>query len=239
MPGDIQKSSLFVVSLPRSLSSLTYYIARVVLGLNAPSWTSDGEILNVDRFALNPAPDQESSKFLLKEKNAGLFQVATDFLDQVTVPSGFAYKDVVQPFVVSDWLRSGQFRVLRIKRNITDVAFSMLNRGWHYPRFAARREGDLEEMLIEGIIRADMALDSVPAAQVDYDDLMVSENVLRNALVMLYPDDAIQEFKYTDSFRNTGDTILHRRSSDQYKKLGEKVEKLAASIKPTRASLSY
>lgn len=232
MPDDIQKRSLFIVSLPRSLSSTTHYIARVVLGLNAPSWTSDGEILNIDRYALYPGPSHDTSiKFLLKEKNAMLFQVAIDFLDQATIPVGFAYKDVVQPFVVSEWLRSSQFRVLRIKRNLTDVAFSMLNQGWHYPRFASRSEGELPEMLIEGIIRADMALDSVPGEQVDYDDLMADESVLRNALVKLYPNDAIQEFKYSDSFRATGNTILQRRSSDQYKMLGEKVEKLADSIR--------
>jgi hypothetical protein len=232
MPHEIQKSSLFIVSLPRSLSSVTYYIARVVLGLNAPSWTSDGEILNIDRYALYPGPSHDTSvKFLLKEKNAALFQVAIDFLDQATVPAGFAYKDVVQPFVVSEWLRSSQFRVLRIKRNLTDVAFSMLSQGWHYPRFASRSEGDLEEMVIEGIICAEMALDSVPGEQVDYDDLMVDESVLRNALVKLYPNDTIQEFKYSDSFRATGNTILQRRSSDQYKTLNERVEKLAHSIR--------
>jgi hypothetical protein len=232
MPDDKQKSSLFIVSLPRSLSSMTYYIARVVLGLNAPSWTSDGEILNIDRYALYPGPSHDTSiKFLLKERNAALFQVAIDFLDQATVPAGFAYKDVVQPFVVSEWLRSNRFRVLRIKRNLTDVAFSMLHQGWHYPRFASRSEGDLEETVIEGIIRADMALDCAPGELVDYDDLMVDESVLRNALVRLYPNDTIQEFKYTDSFRATGSTILQRRSSDQYKMLNEKVEKLADSIR--------
>ena len=228
MPDDLLKSSLFIVSLPRSLSSITYYIARVVLGLNAPSWTSDGEILNVDRYALYPGPTHDTSvKFLLKEKNAALFQIAIDFLDQATVPTGFAYKDVVQPFVVSEWLRSNGFRVLRIKRNLTDVAFSMLNQGWHYPVFASRSEGDPQEMLIEGIIRADRALDSVPGEHIDYDDLMADENVLRNALVKLYPDIAILGFEYSDEFRAMGETILQRRSSDQYKMLGEKVEKLA------------
>ena len=232
MPDDPLKSSLFIVSLPRSLSSMTYYIARVVLGLNAPSWTSDGEILNVDRHALYSGPRHDTNiKFLLKENNAVLFQIAIDFLEQATVPTGFAYKDVVQPFVVSEWLGSSQFCVLRIKRNLTDVAFSMLAQGWHYPRFASRTEGELEERVIEGIIRADMALDCVPGEHVEYDDLMVDESVLRNALARLYPNAAMQEFKYTDSFRDTGNTILQRRSSDQYKALGEKVEKLADSIR--------
>jgi len=73
----------------------------------------------------------------------------------------------------------------------------------------------------------------VPGEQVDYDDLMVDESVLRNALVKLYPDETMQEFKYSDSFRATGNTILQRRSSDQYKVLNEKVEKLADSIRPS------
>lgn len=236
MPDDIQKSSLFIVSLPRSFSSVTYYIARAVLGLNAPSWTSDGEILNVDRYALYTGPTHDTSvKFLLKETNAALFQVAIDFLDQATVPAGFAYKDVIQPFVVSEWLRSSHLRVLRIKRSLTDVTFSMLNQGWHYPRFAARSEGDLEETLIEGLIRADMALDSAPGEQVDYDDLIADESVLRNALARLYPDEAIREFKYSDELRAMGDMILQRRSLDQYKTLGEKVERLADSIRQSES----
>lgn len=230
MPDAQPKSSLFIVSLPRSLSSMTYYIARVVLGLKTPSWTSDGEILNVDRYALFPGPRHDTGiKFLLKEQNAALFQAAIDFLDQATVPAGFAYKDVVQPFVVSEWLRASGFRVLIIKRRLTDVAFSMLSQGWHYPRFASRGEGDLEERVIEGIVRADRALDETPGERVDYDDLMVEESVLRNALIKLYPNAAIQEFRYSDSFRATGDVILERRSTDQYKMLNEKVERIADS----------
>ena len=41
--------SLFVVSLPRSLSSLLYVAASRALGLAEPGWTTDGEILNRDR----------------------------------------------------------------------------------------------------------------------------------------------------------------------------------------------
>src|SRR5829696_7255360 len=107
MPDLSLKDSLFVVSLPRSLSSITYYISRVVLGLKAPSWTSDGEILNVDRYALYQGPRHDTGiKFVVKEKNPALFQSAIDFLDQATVSTGFAYKDVIHPFVTSEWLRS-------------------------------------------------------------------------------------------------------------------------------------
>ena len=41
--------SLFVVSLPRSLSSFLYVAAARAIGLAEPAWTSDGEILNRDR----------------------------------------------------------------------------------------------------------------------------------------------------------------------------------------------
>ena len=44
-------ASLFVVSLPRSLSTVTYHAARRALGLAEPTWTTDGEILNLRRFA--------------------------------------------------------------------------------------------------------------------------------------------------------------------------------------------
>jgi hypothetical protein len=234
MTDEKPKDSLFIVSLPRSLSSMTYYIARVLLGLNAPSWTSDGEILNVDRFALYPGPSHDTGiKFLLKESNPALYQSVIDFLDQATVAAGFAYKDVVHPFAVSEWLESSGLRVLRIKRNLNDVAFSMLAQGWHYPRFASRGQGDLEEMVIEGIIRADIALDSLPGEHIDFDDLIADESVLRNALIKLYAGIAMQEFKFNESFHSTGKAILQRRSTDAYKMLGEKIERLSETIKLT------
>lgn len=233
MPDDIPKASLFIASVPRSLSSMTYYIARVVLGLKAPSWTSDGEILNIDRFVLYPGPSHDTGiKFVLRENNEALFQSVLDFLDQVTVTEGFAYKDVVQPFVISEWPGLSRFRVLRIKRNLSDVAFSMLARGWHYPKSASCGEGNLEELVIKGIIRADKALDSLPAEQVDFDDLIIDESALRNALSNLYPGVAIQDFKYTASFQATANAVLQRRSTDSYKQLSENVARLVESTKP-------
>lgn len=232
MTDETPRPSLFVVSVPRSLSSMTYYIARVALGLKAPSWTSDGEILNIDRFTLYPGPrDDTGIKFLLRKSNEALFQSVLDFLDQVTVTEGFAYKDVVQPFVISEWPGLSRFRVLRIKRNLSDVAFSMLARGWHYPKSASSGEGNLEELVIKGIIRADMTLDSLPAEQVDFDDLIADERALRSALSKLYPGIAIQDFKYTASFRTTTNAVLARRSTDSYRQLSEKVERLVESTK--------
>jgi hypothetical protein len=229
-------NSLFVISLPRSLSSLTYYIARMALGLKAPSWTSDGEIMNVDRFALYPGPSEDTSvKFLVKENNPDLFERAMDFLDQAAVRSGFAYKDVVHPFVVSEWLKSSELRVLRIKRNLTDVVFSMLAHNWLYPRAASRNQTDIEAALIEGLIRADMALDEVPAERVDFDDLVTDENALRNALLKLYPSVSVLTFQYlNEPFCAIRDRqVLRRRTLDQYQKLEEKVRASMAAIRPS------
>lgn len=227
-------NSLFIISLPRSLSSLTYYISRVALGLKAPSWTSDGEILNVDRFALYPGPSNDTAlKFIVKEYDPVRFQCALDFLDQATVPSAFAYKDVVHPFVVSEWLRSSEFRVLRIKRNLTDVVFSMLAHKWFYPRAASRNQTDAEAAIIEGIIRADMALDGAPGECIDFDDLIMDESVLRSALIKLYPSASVLTFQYLNekfcAFRDQ--QVLHRRTLAEYKRLEEKVRQSMEVLK--------
>jgi hypothetical protein len=230
-------NSLFVISLPRSLSSLTYYIARMALRLKAPSWTSDGEILNVDRFTLYQGPTHDTSrKFIVKEHDPPRFQSAMDFLDQATVPEGFAYKDVIHPFVVSEWLKTGEFRVLRIKRNLTDVVFSMLAHGWLYPKAAAEQlHDDPEAAVIEGIIRADMALDGSPGERVDFDDLINDESILRNALLKLYPSVPVLNFQYlNESFCAFRDQqVLQRRTLAQYKRLEEKVQQSLAAIRPT------
>lgn len=228
-------NSLFVISLPRSLSSLTYYIARTALGLKAPSWTSDGEILNIDRFALYAGPTHDTNvKFLVKEDKPKMFQCALDFLDQATVPSGFAYKDVIHPFVVSEWLKASQFRVIRIKRNLTDVAFSMLAHNWLYPKAASQHQDDAEAAVIEGIIRADMALDAVPGEHLDFDELIADEGVLSRALLKLYPGSPVLKFQYlNESFCAFRDQqVLHRRTLAQYKKLAEKVQQSLDALKP-------
>ena len=226
-----QMNSLFIVSLPRSMSSLTYHIARTVLGLNFPSWTSDGEIMNVDRYAFFSGPTHDTGiKFTVKENDPALFQTMTDFLNQVTVSNGFAYKDVIQPFVVSEWLKSTRFRILRIKRDLADVVYSMLAKGWHYPKSAARTEKDLLDSIIEGIIRADRAMDALAGECVNYDDLVADESVLRNALSRLYPEALLQGFQFNQTFRDIRDAVLERRSTEQYKTLSEKIQQSIEAI---------
>jgi hypothetical protein len=85
--------SLFVVALPTSLSSVVYKAARNCLGLQTPSWTSDGEFLNADRFVLiSELSEDGSRKFIVEEQERALFNKISEFLDQVVVSHGFAYQ---------------------------------------------------------------------------------------------------------------------------------------------------
>jgi hypothetical protein len=131
--------SLFVIPFPRCISSITYAAVQPALGLKAPSWTTSGEILSIDRYIQLPEQvDDMGIKFTLKERDPKRFNALSEFLNQVAAPSGFAYKDVVQPFIVAEWLQShAQFRVLLIKRCLPDAAFTILTRRWLYPSRAA------------------------------------------------------------------------------------------------------
>ena len=112
--------SLFLVSLPRSLSSLLYAAAAHALGLAEPNWTSDGEILNRDRVprrlqSLAPADE----RFALLGSAPEVFGDMTGHLDSTALRRGFAYKDVVQPFVVGGWDGLGDFKVSLQRRTST------------------------------------------------------------------------------------------------------------------------
>ena len=107
----IELRSLFVLSLPRSLSSLLYVAAAGAIGLAEPAWTSDGEILNRDRVprrlqGLAPADE----RFTLLGSAPDVFASMTSYLDRAALRQGFAYKDVVQPFVIGGWEGLGDFR---------------------------------------------------------------------------------------------------------------------------------
>lgn len=216
--------SLFIISLPRSLSSMTYAAIQRALGLKAPSWTSDGEILNLDRYIQLTEPVQDlGAKFTLKERDPKRFNALLELLDQVAAPVGFAYKDVVEPFVVAEWLRShAQYRVLRIKRRLADVAYSMLAKRWLYPVRAASESMNATDSLIAGLMRAERALDTVPGKQIDFDDLITDGTGVRAALTALYPGIQVS-VSFDDSFYVVRDRILQRRTSDEYRQLEQKV----------------
>lgn len=191
--------SLFVVSLPRSLSSLLYVAAAHALGLAEPAWTSDGEILNRDRVPRrlhNRAPADE--RFTLLGSAPDTFASMTSYLDSAALRRGFAYKDVVQPFVIGGWEGLGDFSVLKVRRNVAEVAYTMLKREWLYPAHAASVFDDHPWALVEGLVRAEAVLDALPGESVDYADAVFDYGPLEEALGRLYPDAQLARLGYID-----------------------------------------
>ena len=192
-------SSLFVVSLPRSLSSLLYVAAARAIGLAEPTWTSDGEILNRDRVpkrlhALAPADE----RFTLLGSAPDSFASLTSYLDDAALRQGFAYKDVVQPFVIGGWEGLGDFKVLKVRRNVAEVAYTMLKRRWFYPAQAASVFDAHPWALVEGLVRAEAVLDALPGETVDYASAVLDHGPLEAALARLYPEAALAPLRYID-----------------------------------------
>jgi hypothetical protein len=191
--------SLFVVSLPRSLSSLLYAAAARAIGLAEPNWTSDGEVLNRDRVprrlqSLAPADE----RFSLLGSAPGVFGDMTGYLDRTALRRGFAYKDVVQPFVVGGWDGLCDFKVLKVRRNVAEVAYTMLKRQWLYPARAASVFDDHPWTLVEGLVRAEAVLDALPGETVEYAAAVLDHDPLENALRRLYPDAPLAPLRYID-----------------------------------------
>ena len=191
--------SLFVVSLPRSLSSLLYVAATRAVGLAEPTWTSDGEILNRDRVprrhqSLAPADD----RFTLLSSAPDVFARMTTYLDGAALRQGFAYKDVVQPFVLGGWEGLSDFRVLKVRRNLAEVAYTMLKRQWLYPARAASTFEEHPWSLVEGLVRAEAVLDALPGVTVEYADAVLDHGPLEAALLRLYPDAQLESPRYID-----------------------------------------
>jgi hypothetical protein len=214
--------SLFIVSLPRSLSSLLYEAAAVSLGLAQPGWTTDGEILNRQRVPrrlqdLAPADD----RFTLLGSAPETFQSMTRYLDRSASRQGFAYKDVVQPFVVGGWDGLGEFNVLKIRRDLAEVAYTMLKRQWWYPSRAASVYDTHPWSLVEGLVRAEAVLDALPGETVDYRDAVLDHDPLESALRRLYPDAPVAPVQYIDRrFVRTRRRLEHdRRDSLVYRRL--------------------
>lgn len=248
-------TSLFVLSLPRSLSSHVYQVAVRLLGLRSPAWTTSGEILNVDRMAAFTGHcDGAGAKFTHPLRNPLLCVQLCEFLDHVTQSTGYAYKDVVQPLVVTHWPGLQDFEVLRIDRPLTDIAYAMLHKGWHYPTAASlnlltvdtqvsqssllrhlrrSRRPSLEDLvadLVEGLVRARRSLDRVRATTIEFDDLITNPNTLVNALEALYPGVQLDPAPF--ALRNTakGLAVLRRRETPAYREIEQVVRECEEKI---------
>lgn len=222
--------SLFVVSLPRSLSSLLYVAAARAIGLAQPTWTSDGEILNRDRVprrrqSLAPADE----RFTLLGAAPDVFASMTQYLDSTALRQGFAYKDVVQPFVIGGWEGLGEFKVLKVRRSVAEVAYTMLKRQWLYPARAASVFDAHPWALVEGLVRAEAVLDALPGETVDYADAVLDHGPLEVALRRLYPEAPLAPPRYIDrGFARTRRRLeAERRGSLVFRRL----EWIAAAVR--------
>ena len=243
------------------MSSIAFQLARAALPLSSPAWVSDGEVLNVERYAHYGSLETErSTRFLLRERDAGRFTHLRNFLDDVTKPEGFIYKDVLQPFVLAEWQGLARFNVLRIERDVADVAYAMLRQNWTFPRYAARdakwtqplsfwqtllcrvakrslpwqffwTNRALEDAVIEGLLRAERALASIPARVLDYEHLVHDENSLHQVFAALYPNVKISVPDYLDEkFLARRERILKRRATPRYRALQKRIEEIRATM---------
>ena len=219
--------SLFILALPRTLSTVVHAQACVALGFRQPLWTTAGEILNGDRIVVSGVDQREPSpKFTLPEESYAFAQW-TELLDDVIVRTGRAYKDVVQPFVVSRWLPDQGLAVLRLRRPIADVALSMRRHGWWYPERAGGEEGDRLDCLLRGLLRASEALAAVPAEIVEFEDLLRDPEALRAALSRLYPGREIPPLDYLDeAFRQHARRVVETRREPLWLDLQRRLEAL-------------
>lgn len=220
------RESLFIVSLPRSLSTLVYHFSRLTLGLEEPGWASDGEILNADRLIFNLAPDQSVSlKYLKREQHEETAFRIESFLEHAVVQRGMAYKDVVHPFILADWLPSQPIRVLKIRRNVTEVAYSMIRKQWFYPGMASAHAEQSATAVIDGLLAALEVIEGIPGETVDFDDIVENETTLFEALDRLYDGATQRHVRFIDeSFQRQRDRILERRQSPLYRDLEEIVD---------------
>lgn len=197
------------------------------LGLQSPSWTSSGEVLNPDRSVISRGQGDGCIRYFSRERADGAERVQS-FLSHAFQPKGFCYKDVVQPFIASDWLRSRPgVKVLKIRPNVTHVAFAMLQRGWSYPTFAAERKGSAETQMLEGLLAAARAIERVPGEAVAYDDLVSNPGVLRAALRRLYPWRLVKAMEFEPGFEQAKASVLSRRSDVTYQRLDQLVRQMA------------
>lgn len=222
--------SLFVVALPRSLSTQVFERARMALGLAAPTWTSAGEILNRGRWRM--LTEEHDGDRFTTESDPARFEHWSGFLDDVVHLRGHAYKDVVQPFMAANWLTSARGRrvhTLRVRRPLADVAWSMLQAGWRYPASVAKA-GDDTDRLLAGLLRARDALARLVAVDIDFDALLQHPGALEAALARLYPQIALPALVSDDAdFRAYSAAVLARRSTPLWRELEARGDALASA----------
>jgi glycosyltransferase involved in cell wall biosynthesis len=228
--------SLFITALPRSFTTAVYRYSVKALGLKAPSWTTDGEILNARHLVLASNELTNEPRFTTFAKESETFQRLKSFACEAVVQNGYAYKDVVQPFVATEAIKTLDVAVLRIRRPLADIAYAMAERGWFYPQSAAEKF-DKERAFIEGLLRGANAIhnleNDLPQIEtLDYDDIIFDNKTIDAALKRLYPDAVLNGISYLDGgFQRNREVILERRKSDKYKQTVALINEVADEIK--------
>lgn len=230
----MEMRSLFVVSLPRSLSTTLYHASSQALRLREPSWTSGGEILNRERAKKRRRSRMPDARFTVRESQPVLFAQFETLLGERVERFGFAYKDVVQPFVIANWLGPADFCVLKVRRDIAEVAYSMIGRRWDYPADAASLHLTQPRAVIEGLLRAESVLEAIPGVTIDYTDALTSHEPLRSALELLYPDVTLSPISYIDRkfIRTRARLEDRRRDSVLFHQLRDLVTEVRTSMLP-------
>jgi hypothetical protein len=228
----VELPSLFVVGLPRSLSTLVYLRARRALGLAEPGWTGAGEVLNLDRCVLHGGPRfDESRKFLTPAQHPADVAAIGGLLDALVQPAGMAYKDVVQPFATAAWLADQEMRTIVLERPLADVALAVLLNRWFYPATASWLAEDREGAVIEGLVRAERALDRVVGERVVFDDLVYDDRHLGDVLARLYPEaPPVVDPHRDEAFLAQARRQIARRVTPRHRALAERVEEVRALV---------
>lgn len=165
-----------------------------------------------------------SKFYTTPERDSGYCEKLENFLGEHTQPLNFIYKDVVQPFVVSKWLPSRNFKVIKIKRELTDVVFSMYRKQWFYPGNGVSPRPDRLDALIEGLLLAEYRLAGLAGVELDFERLVNDEMYLSDQLAELYPGSRLtQQTAYQRHIMDNRQNHLADKTSDAYLSLAEKV----------------
>ena len=223
------RPSIFVVSLPRSLSSQVYHILQQMTALETPTWTTDGEILNNDRHILFRGDRYESGlKYLRRRHAPDIFHQITGFLNDCTHEQGFIYKDVVNPFVVANWPKLDHYFTVAIDRPIADVAYSVLKKKWRYPGYAVQRIEPSQSDIIEGLIRARQALGQLTCHRLCFDQLITDELSLARLLGPYEEFAPVRPIRYLSTeFCYQRDQILARRTLPEYVEIQDQIRQIS------------
>ncbi|MFB6346465.1 MAG: hypothetical protein ABEK50_11950, partial [bacterium] len=166
--------SLILVSVPKSLSTLTVDFIQEALSLKRPQWTTAGEVLNTDRMTHSSGIGASGQRFLTADEDSDTpedepeqtfgdqhdrqFERLLQYLDHVVQAENFLYKDVIQPFVSAEYIRASEINSIYLHRPLTDVAYFMIQNDWYFPGNAVEGSAYPEENLILGLHRAQKTL---------------------------------------------------------------------------------